>query len=113
MRAKTYLNPDNSGGVIGLTELERRGEYISRLETLMERISVEAIDLVKECLHNDSAQRPGAGDCLRRLKEITAMLEENYSSSFGKVDITRIKLEKEIVAKDKRIQMLERLKVRF
>ncbi len=111
LRASTLPDPSKPGEVIGVSELERRGEYISLLETKTGRVSMDTVCLTKECLDNDPNRRPSASECLGRLENITDTIQNNFELSFGKVDVMRIKLEKEKMAKDREINLLIRQKV--
>jgi len=108
LRPATYPDPNQPGEVIGVTELERRGEYIGRLETKVGKISMPVVDMVKGCLQNSPSLRPTAVNCLDELEEARRMLEDDIVAGSCVVDMLRIRLEKEIIAKDRRIKILER-----
>ena len=102
-------NPDNPGGVQGRTELERREQYIDLLESSMRILSSshpDLIHLVKQCLHNDSQQRPNTDELLTRLQRMKVEVEGEYGGSPMRLDMVRVRLSKEVKIKDRRIEEL-------
>ena len=68
---------ENSGMLLGRTELQRRSEYMRYVHEQLRacgqlREDHPLIRLIQECLHNLPAKRPGINDVLRLLEEATA-----------------------------------------
>ena len=108
MRPATYPDPNQPGEVIGITELERRGEYVGGLEAKVGIIPVLIVNMVKDCLHNRPILRPTAVNCLDVLEEVGRMLEDELVAGSYTIDMSKIRLQKEIVTKNRRVMVLER-----
>ena len=105
----TFLNPDNSGGIRGRTELERREQYIDLLESSLRIFSLshpDLIHLVKQCLHNDPQQRPNTDELLTKLQRMKVEVEGEYGGSPIRLDMVRVRLAEEVKMKDGRIEEL-------
>ena len=61
----TRVDLKNRKKVIGLTEVERRKEYIQKV-----RGDHPLVELIRDCLDNDHSQRPDAESILRRLRQV-------------------------------------------
>ena len=55
------------------SEVKRRKEYLDKAEELLKGNHAVVV-LIKQCLHNDSAQRPPTAELERRLEDILSML---------------------------------------
>ncbi len=99
--SRTYSNPDNSGEVRVRNELERRGKYIAILDSCLYHPLVE---LVKQCLQDDPRDRPGTEELLVRLQGMRVAVEVEYGGIPITLDVVRLKLSKELKAKERRIE---------
>jgi DNA-binding protein YbaB len=52
--------------------------------------------MVKQCLRNDPHERPKAEELLARLQRMKVEVEGEYGGGVVKVDISRMKLAKEV-----------------
>ena len=103
----TYVNPDNTNEVMGRTEIERRRVYIESLEWKVSTDHPALVELVKQCLYNDSQARPSAEELLTRLQIIKREVEGEYGGNQPiKLDMVRLRLTKELKEKDRRIEEL-------
>ena len=86
----TYPDPDNPGRVCGRSEVERRIDYIQPLqEQLGEQHPL--VQLVRQCLHNEPAQRPSAEELLQQLKATRLQIERAYGSKQqAKVEMAKL-----------------------
>ncbi len=80
LRPATYVDQEylkNSGRkrLLARTEVERRGEYITRLHRNF-GAQHPLVQLVELCLENDPEDRPSASEVLRRLEEL--QLDDPY-----------------------------------
>ena len=65
----SYSYTDSTGEVRGRSEVKRREEFVEKAEQLLsENHSLVAV--IKQCLHNNPAQRPRTGELLTRLQEM-------------------------------------------
>ena len=64
----TYLD-DSSGEVRGRSEVKRRAQFVEAAEQLLSE-NQSLVALIKQCLHNNPAQRPHTGELLTRLQEM-------------------------------------------
>ena len=62
----TYPDPQNPSRLLGRSELERRGDYMTILHHQLGE-SHPLVELVKQCLHNDPEFRPTAETVLHQL----------------------------------------------
>ena len=70
-------DPINPGRLIGLTEVERRKDYIDQLhQQLGDEHSL--VQLVKWCLHNNPTQRPSADGVLQQLEGMRSQIIDPY-----------------------------------
>ena len=61
--------PDSTGELHARSEVKRREKFVEKAEQLLsENHSLVAV--IKQCLHNNPAQRPRTGELLTRLKEM-------------------------------------------
>ena len=60
----TYM--DGEGMVHGLTEIQRREEFVKSAERFLSEIP-SLVTMIKQCLHNIPAQRPHTGELLRAM----------------------------------------------
>ena len=64
------------------------------------------VELVKECLHNAPQQRPTTDDLLARLQRMREEVEGEYGGGAVKVDLSKMRLFKEIKMKDWKLEEL-------
>ena len=84
----TYPDPDNSGYLLGRSEVERRRDYIQPLcEQLGEQHPL--LQLVCQCLHNSPAQRPSAEELLQQLEAVRPQVERVYGGQHDKIVVTK------------------------
>ena len=102
----TYTNPDNPNEVRGRSELECRGKYIDLLEAKVNSDHPALVELVKECLHNAPNRRPTTDDLLARLQRMREEVEGEYGGGAVKVDLSKMRLFKEIKMKNRRLEEL-------
>ena len=98
----TYPDPDNSGRLLGHSEVERRRDYIQPLcEQLGEQHPL--LQLVFQCLHNTPAQRPSAEELLQQLEAVRPKIK----GKFTKLQVALMSvLETEVGEKDGEIERL-------
>ena len=83
-----YPDPDNSGHLVGRSEMERRTDYIQALyKELGEQHPL--VQLVCQCLHNIPAQRPSAEDLLEQLD---AQMKEAYGRKLVRAEMARLQV---------------------
>ena len=70
----------DAGEVYGRSEVKRRKQYLDEAEKLLKGKHAVVV-LIKQCLHNDSAQRPPTSELERRLKDMLSMLLISQSFS--------------------------------
>ena len=63
----------DAGEVCGRSEVKRRREYLDKAEELLKGKHAVVV-LIKQCLHNDCAQRPPTAELERRLEDMLSML---------------------------------------
>jgi len=63
----------DAGEVCARSEVKRRRQYLDKAEQLLKG-NPSVVVLIKQCLHNDPAQRPQTAELERRLKEMLSML---------------------------------------
>ena len=108
----TYCDPDNVQDVRGRSELERREVYVRLLEGQILSKHPALVGLVKQCLHNAARERPSAEEVLAGLRRMRLEVEGEYGGGPMNLDIiVRVKVAKEIKAKDTRIEELTQLQV--
>ena len=64
----TY-HDDSSGEVRGRSEVKRRMQFVEAAEQLLSK-NQSLVALIKQCLHNNPAQRPRTGELVTRLQEM-------------------------------------------
>ena len=69
------------------------------------------VELVKECLHNAPERRPTTDDLLARLQRMREEVEGGYGGGVVKLDLSKMKLLKEVKIKDRRIEELTQQQV--
>ena len=67
----TYI--DAKGEVHGYSEVKRHEQYFDKAEQLF-GVKHSIVVLIKQCLHNDPAQRPLTAELETRLQDILSML---------------------------------------
>ena len=77
----------------------------------MGRYHPALVELVKECLHNASEQRPTTDDLLARLQRTREEVEGGCGGAVVKLDLSKIKLFKEMKMKDRKIEELTQKQV--
>ena len=83
-----YPDPDNSGHLVGRSEVERRTDYIQPLyKELGEQHPL--VQLVCQCLHNVPAQRPSAEELLQQLE---AQMKEAYGRKLVRAEMARLQV---------------------
>ena len=83
MHLATYVN-EETGLVVGRTELQRRANYMRDVNTQLQACGQlcgdhPLIRLIQQCLHNSPAKRPGISEVLHLLKEARARVRDGYS----------------------------------
>ena len=73
----TYVDAVDCHRLKARTEVERRGEYFARLETILDH-KHPVVLLAKNCLHNIPKKRPSARQALQSLRNITAATQDPY-----------------------------------
>lgn len=94
------------------SELERRGVYIELLRHILSNHPALA-GLIEQCLHNAPQERPSAEDLLATLRRMRVEVQGEYGDNPIRLDITRVRVAKEIKLKDTRIQELIQLQVQL
>ena len=98
--------------VRGRSELERREVYVRLLEGQILSKHPALVGLVKQCLHNAARERPSAEEVLAGLRRMRLEVEGEYGGGPMNLDIImRVKVTKEMKAKDTRIEELTQLQV--
>ena len=78
----------------------------------MGRYHPALVELVKECLHNAPERRPTTDDLLARLQRMREEVEGQYGAIQGKVDLSKMRLARELRQKDRRLEELAQLQVK-
>ena len=94
-------------------EVQRREQYIETLEALVGRHHPALVELVKECLHNSPDQRPTTDDLLARLQRMREEVEGGCGGGVVRLDLSKVKLFKEVKIKDRRIEELTQQQVHW
>ena len=81
--AATYFN-EETGMVIGRTELQRRGRYMQNVNTQLRacgqlRGDHPLLRLIQQCLHNSARKRPNINEVLGLLEEARAGIRDEDS----------------------------------
>ena len=74
------------------------------LEALTSLHHPALVELVKECLHNAPDRRPTTDDLLARLQRMREEVEGGYGGGVVRLDLSKMKLLKEVKIKDRRIE---------
>ncbi len=69
------------------------------------------VQLIKQCLHNDSQERPSTEELLTRLQGMRMEVEGEYGGPI-KLDLVRVKLAKKLQEKDRRMDEMVQEHVR-
>ena len=107
----TYTTPENPNEVRGRSELECRGRYIDLLEAQISSNHPDLVELVKECLHNAPERRPTTDNLLARLQRMREEVEGGCGGGVVRLDLSKMKLLKEVKIKDRRIEELTQQQV--
>ena len=99
------------GNLQARNELQRREQYVEILEAHIGRYHPALVELVKECLNNDPDQRPTTDDLLARLQRMREEVEMVCGGGVVRLDLSKIKLFKEVKIKDRRIEELTQQQV--
>ena len=62
-----HTYPDSSGKLLGRSEVKRRVQFVEAAEQLLSE-NQSLVALIKQCLHNNPAQRPRTGELVTRLQ---------------------------------------------
>ena len=103
----TYYDSDNGNALRARTELERRKPYMDTITAHIGALHPALVQLVEHCLDNLPDQRPSTEELLTRLQGMRVEVEGEYGSGAIRLDLTRVKMAKEVIAKDARIEELE------
>ena len=104
-----YADPQNPNHLLARSELERRRDYIQSLHGQLGE-QHPLVQLVHQCLHNISAQRPSAEDLLQQIEAVRAQIEGPYGGQLKKVDVVKVGMMKalrEIESLQEQVQQLE------
>ena len=99
-----FTSSDNLKQVKGRTVVECLGVYVETLEGQLGSFNPSLVQLVKQCLHNEPGQRPSTDALLVSLQRIRLEVEGEYGRDVVQVDLVQVKLAKELMSKDKKIQ---------
>ena len=88
----------------GRSEIQRRQKYIEVLESMMTPFHPPLVELVKQCLRNAPHQRPTTDELLTGLRRMKEEMEGRYGSSLVKLDMSKMRLVKELQMKDRRLE---------
>ena len=102
----TCCNPDDVYDIRARSELQRRGEYVDILEGEIGFRHPDLVELVKQCLHNASCERPNTDELLARLQRMKVEVEGEYGGNPIRLDMVRVRLAKGVKVKDRRIVKL-------
>ena len=93
--------------------MERRENYIDMLESKIISTKLpDLVQLVKKCLSNVPSERPTTDNLLSTLQMMKAEMEGEYGGPI-RLDMVRVRLAKEVKAKNRRIEELTRQKVMY
>lgn len=104
--SSTFYDPGNPDEIKARTELERRDEYITLLETLEKTglVHPALVHLTKQCLHNLALRRPSAGDVLCVVQMVNTEMESDCCSF--SLEVARVRTLKEKRVKERRVREL-------
>ena len=103
----------DAGNLQARNEVQRREQYIETLEAHIGRYHPALVELVKECLHNSPDQRPTTDDLLARLQRMREEVEGGCGGGVVRLDLSKVKLLKEVKIKDRRIEELTQQQVHW
>ena len=69
------------------------------------------MELVKECLKNVPGRRPSTDDLLARLQRMREEVEGEYGGIQVKLDLSKMRMARELRQKDRRLEELTQLQV--
>ena len=101
----------DAGNLQARNEVQRREQYIETLEAHIGHYHPGLVELVKECLHNSPDQRPTTDDLLARLQRVREEVEGGCGGGVVRLDLSKMKLLKEVKIKDRRIEELTQQQV--
>ena len=99
----------DAGNLQARNEVQRREQYIETLGHYHPAL----VELVKECLHNSPDQRPTTDDLLVRLQRMREEVEGGCRGGVVRLDLSKVKLLKEVKIKDRRIVELTQQQVHW
>ena len=90
--AATYFN-EETGTIVGRSELQRRGRYIENVSTQLRACGQlcgdhPLIRLIQQCLHNSARKRPNISEVLGLLEEARAGIRDEESAR-NRVELVR------------------------
>ena len=101
---QNYPDPENRKRLLGRSEVERRGDYITPLHhQLGDRHLL--VRLVEQCLDNDPASRPTAEVLLQKLEGV--VIDDPYQY-LTKLDLIRLVQQQRNPEMEEQVQTLQR-----
>ena len=80
--------PDSAGKLHARSEVMRRETSVKSAEKFLSKIP-SLVDMIKQCLHNNPAQRPRTGELVTRLREM--MTSGKLSCTYSPISVVHIK----------------------
>ena len=90
----TYTTPE--GQLAARNEVERRSEYMDKLNKALPKPEHPLYQLTMQCLNNDPARRPASTELLHWLQEIQRLVQEDYEDSYPEASYLRITEEERV-----------------
>ena len=84
------------GQLAARNEVERRSEYMDKLNKALPQPEHPLYQLTMQCLHNDPARRPASTELLHWLQEIQRLVQEDYEDSYPEASYLRITEEERV-----------------
>ena len=99
-------DPNNPDIVLGRSEVERRREYIERLEGELRGGEHHPLtQMVKQCLQNAPSRRPTTEQLMTELQGVRASIEGPYGSAVARADAVRqVIVTKEILGREAKVR---------
>ena len=91
LKSSTYPDPANAERILARSEIQRREDFLSKLEQLLAGGSRHPmVALIRQCLHNTPDRRPNTQGLVEQLVGMKAAIEGPYGDMVAKLDVARV-----------------------